>query len=85
MEVKVRHLGNVKFEATARGHRVVCDQPPANGGADEGMTPTEQWLLIFHAAGEPLSFVLPSGPWQQVLDSAAALVLPQARWGSGCL
>jgi putative redox protein len=41
MEIRVQHLGNVKFEAVARGHRVLCDQPPANGGADEGMTPPE--------------------------------------------
>jgi uncharacterized OsmC-like protein len=41
MEVNVRHLGNVKFEASARGHRVICDQPPDNGGADQGMTPPE--------------------------------------------
>ncbi|MBZ5626225.1 MAG: OsmC family protein [Acidobacteriia bacterium] len=45
MEVRIQHLGNVKFEATARGHRVVCDQPPANGGADAGMTPPE-FLLV---------------------------------------
>jgi len=44
MEVRVQHLGNVKFEATARGHRVVSDQPPSNGGADEGMTPPELLL-----------------------------------------
>jgi len=41
MEITVRHLGEVKFEATTRGHRVVCDQPPANGGGDAGMTPPE--------------------------------------------
>jgi putative redox protein len=41
MEVIVRHLGNVQFEASARGHKVICDQPPANGGADQGMTPPE--------------------------------------------
>src|ERR1022692_4407650 len=41
MEVTIHHLGNVQFEATARGHRVVCDQPPVNGGADSGMTPPE--------------------------------------------
>jgi putative redox protein len=45
MEVTVQHLGDVKFEATVRGHRVVCDQPPANGGADSGMTPPE-FLLV---------------------------------------
>lgn len=41
MEVTVRHLGNVQFEAETRGHRVVCDQPPDNGGSDGGMTPPE--------------------------------------------
>lgn len=41
MEITVKHLGNVKFEATARGHRLVCDQPPENGGEDAGMTPPE--------------------------------------------
>ena len=46
------------------------------------MAPTERWLLMFHAASEPLSFTLPAGRWLQVLDSAAALVLPQAQWGS---
>jgi uncharacterized OsmC-like protein len=45
MEVTVQHLGNVKFEAAARGHRVTCDQPPENGGADTGMTPPE-FLLV---------------------------------------
>jgi len=41
MEITVRHLGDVKFEAETRGHRVICDQPPANGGGDAGMTPPE--------------------------------------------
>lgn len=45
MEITVRHLGDVQFEAEARGHRVVCDQPVDNGGYDEGMTPPE-FLLI---------------------------------------
>jgi len=45
MEITVRHLGSVQFEAEARGHRVVCDQPLDNGGYDEGMTPPE-FLLI---------------------------------------
>src|SRR5579863_2824351 len=45
MEVEIVHLGDVKFEAFARGHRVICDQPPANGGADSGMTPPE-FLLV---------------------------------------
>ncbi|MBZ5582943.1 MAG: OsmC family protein [Acidobacteriia bacterium] len=45
MEIRVQHLGDAKFEASARGHRVICDQPPANGGADSGMTPPE-FLLV---------------------------------------
>ena len=32
MEVIVQHLGGVKFEAVARGHRVICDQPAENHG-----------------------------------------------------
>ncbi len=45
MEVTIRHQGGVKFEASARGHRVICDQPVDNGGLDEGMTPPE-YLLV---------------------------------------
>ena len=45
MEVTVQYVGGVKFEAATRGHRVVCDQPPDNGGKDEGMTPPE-FLLV---------------------------------------
>ncbi len=39
--VDVRHLGGVRFEANARGHRVPCDQPIGSGGTDTGMTPPE--------------------------------------------
>jgi uncharacterized OsmC-like protein len=45
MDVEIVHLGGVKLEAVARGHRLICDQPPTNGGADEGMTPPE-FLLV---------------------------------------
>ena len=45
MEVEVRHLGAVKFEAVTRGHRVICDQPAGNAGSDSGMTPPE-FLLV---------------------------------------
>lgn len=41
MEAIATFQGGAKFEISARGHKVVCDQPPANGGADEGMTPPE--------------------------------------------
>ena len=45
MEVRIQHLGDVRFEASTRGHRVVCDQPPDSGGSDSGMTPPE-YLLV---------------------------------------
>ena len=45
MEITIQHLGDVKFAANARGHRVVCDQPVDNGGSDTGMTPPE-FLLV---------------------------------------
>jgi uncharacterized OsmC-like protein len=45
MEVSVQYLDGVKFEASARGHRVLCDQPADNGGSDGGMTPPE-FLLV---------------------------------------
>ncbi len=41
MEVKVKHLSQVKFAIQARHHTIVSDQPLDNGGADEGMTPPE--------------------------------------------
>ena len=31
MEAIIHYQGHSKFEATARGHRVVCDQPVENG------------------------------------------------------
>ena len=43
--VEILHQGGVRFEAQARGHRVICDQPPENGGSDSGMTPPE-FLLV---------------------------------------
>lgn len=44
MEVIIKHLYNVQFEATARGHSVWCDQPLEQGGGDTGMTPPELLL-----------------------------------------
>ena len=41
VEVNARYLESSKFEISARGHRVICDQPADNGGSDEGMTPPE--------------------------------------------
>jgi putative redox protein len=44
MEVTVNHLGAVQFEVKARSHTILCDQPVAAGGFDEGMTPPELLL-----------------------------------------
>jgi uncharacterized OsmC-like protein len=44
MEVTVEHLGALQFEIKARQHAIVSDQPPENGGHDEGMTPPELLL-----------------------------------------
>ena len=49
MEVSAVYLGSTKFEIDARGHRVICDQPADNGGADEGMTPPELLLASLAA------------------------------------
>jgi uncharacterized OsmC-like protein len=49
MEVIVEHLGAVQFEIRARQHRLACDQPPENGGFDEGMTPPELLLASLGA------------------------------------
>ena len=45
MEAVIRYLGDLTFEAAARGHRVICDQPRENWGSDAGMTPPE-FLLV---------------------------------------
>jgi len=56
VEISVSYRGGVQFEATARGHQVVCDQPVENGGGDAGMTPPEFLLaslgtcVAFYAA-----------------------------------
>ena len=56
MEVTVEHLGAVQFEIKSREHTIASDQPPENGGYDEGMTPPGLLLASlgscagFHAA-----------------------------------
>jgi uncharacterized OsmC-like protein len=44
MDAQVDYSGGFRFEITARGHRIVSDQPLSNGGADSGMTPPELLL-----------------------------------------
>ena len=44
MEVKVSHLGQVRFNIQSRSHSIICDQPTENGGEDTAMTPPELML-----------------------------------------
>ncbi|MGC1462702.1 MAG: OsmC family protein [Terracidiphilus sp.] len=44
MEVKVSHLGHVRFSIQSRSHSILCDQPAENGGDDCAMTPPELML-----------------------------------------
>jgi len=53
MNVIVEHLGGVQFEIKARQHKIACDQPPENGGFDEGMTPPE---LLLASLGSCVGF-----------------------------
>lgn len=53
IEVKVKHLGAVKFQIDARKHTVISDQPTESGGADEGMTPPE---FLLSALGSCAAF-----------------------------
>src|ERR1035437_6554193 len=56
MEVKVKHVGKMKFQIHARQHVIECDQPIENGGDDAAMTPPEIFLAslgscaVFYAA-----------------------------------
>src|SRR5215472_16405356 len=44
MTVRIRHKKNKQSHAYAGFHRVICDQPFAQGGEDSGMTPPELML-----------------------------------------
>jgi len=57
MQVTVRNISGLKFEAEARGHTIIGDQPESNGGEDAGMHPQE-WLLA--AFGHCVAFYVHS-------------------------
>jgi putative redox protein len=44
MEAIIHYLDGVRFEVEAGRHRIICDQPVSNQGADEGMTPPDLLL-----------------------------------------
>jgi putative redox protein len=39
--LSVAHQTGDRFQLQVRGHRLLCDQPVADGGTDQGPTPTE--------------------------------------------
>ncbi len=41
MDIAVTHVSGDRFAIQVRGHRLVVDQPVADGGQDAGPTPTE--------------------------------------------
>lgn len=86
MEVTIKQLGNVQFEAAARGHRLLCDQPAENGGTDRGMTPPEFLLAALGAcaafyANQYLKLHAISCPGLEIKVTAEKAAQP-ARLGS---
>jgi putative redox protein len=47
--LSVTHQAGDRFELQVRGHQLVCDQPPADGGTDQGPTPTELFVASLAA------------------------------------
>jgi len=44
MEITATYIQGARFDITARGHQIICDQPTENGGADSGLSPPELLL-----------------------------------------
>jgi putative redox protein len=47
--LSVAHHAADRFELQVRGHRLLCDQPMADGGGDQGPTPTELFVASLAA------------------------------------
>src|SRR5512133_832785 len=47
--LSVAHQAGDRFELQLHGHRLTCDQPPADGGTDQGPTPTELFVASLAA------------------------------------
>jgi uncharacterized OsmC-like protein len=48
-DLSVTHQSADRFELQVRGHRLLCDQPPVDGGTDQGPTPTELFVASLAA------------------------------------
>jgi putative redox protein len=47
--LSVAHQDGDRFELQVRGHRLLCDQPLADGGTDQGPSPTELFVASLAA------------------------------------
>jgi putative redox protein len=78
MQVTADYAGATEFVVAARGHRVTCDQPTDNGGADSGMTPPEFLLASlatcagFYAAQYLNARKLPAGGLKVIVTAEKA-------------
>lgn len=45
MKITVQHQDGLRFQAEARQHRLIVDQPGEDGAIDQGMTPAELLLV----------------------------------------
>lgn len=86
METSVHYLNGVQFEVETRGHRVVCDQPVSDAGADAGMSPPEFLLAslgtcaAFYAVQYLKTRSLPAGDLKVRVHAEKAM--QPARLGS---
>lgn len=49
MDVTAEYAGGDRLEVAIRGHRLLVDQPVADGGEDQGPTPTELFVASLAA------------------------------------
>jgi len=45
LKITLQHLDGLRFQAKARHHHLIVDQPAEDGPADKGMTPAELLLV----------------------------------------
>ncbi|MBL8240306.1 MAG: OsmC family protein [Bryobacterales bacterium] len=83
VEVKVTYKSGMRYEAEARGHKVICDQPIDGGGEDSGMTPPEFLLVslgtcaMYYAANYLRIQKLPSDGMTLTVEAEKAMNPPR--------
>lgn len=76
MQVTIDYQQGLQFQATARSHRLLGDQPLDNGGSDQGMTPPE-WFLA--SLGSCIGFYLVKYLQARQLDASGLQVQVSAQ------